>query len=83
MTASLSKFQKKNLKQCDNWRGICVSPAITKIIAKIILERIKDHLNSSLIMSKLDSDLKLHVLSTLKRSDQLSNRVLSIGPTFI
>ena len=29
--------KKGNLKQCDNWRGICVLPAITKTIAKFIL----------------------------------------------
>ena len=38
--------KKGNLKICDNWRGICVLPAISKIISKVILDRIKDHLYS-------------------------------------
>ena len=46
---SLCKFQKKgNLKIYDNWRGICVLPAISKIISKVILDRIKDHLYSNI-----------------------------------
>ena len=36
--------KKGNLKICDNWRGICVVPAISKIRSKVILDRIKDHL---------------------------------------
>ena len=35
--------KKDNLNICDNWRGICVLLAISKIIAKVILDRIKDH----------------------------------------
>ena len=30
----------------DNWRGICVVPVVSKIIAKVILERIRDPLIS-------------------------------------
>ena len=37
-----------NPKICDNWQGICVLPAISKIISKVILDRIKDHLYSSI-----------------------------------
>ena len=33
---------------CDNWRGICVLPSISKIISKFILARIKDHLYSTI-----------------------------------
>ena len=40
--------KKGNLKICDNWRGICVLPAISKIISNIILDRIKDHLYSTI-----------------------------------
>ena len=36
--------KKGNLKICNNWRGICDLPAISKIISKVILDRIKDHL---------------------------------------
>ena len=36
--------KKGNLKICDNWCGICVLPAISKIISKVILYRTKDHL---------------------------------------
>ena len=40
------KIPKKfNLKICDNWRGIC---AISKIISKVTLDRIKDHLYCSI-----------------------------------
>ena len=42
------KISKKgNLRDCDNWRGICVLPAVSKIIAKVILERIRDPLIST------------------------------------
>ena len=39
-----------NLKIFDNWHGICILPAIVKIItkAKVILDRIKDHLYSTI-----------------------------------
>lgn len=40
--------KKGNLKDCNNWRGICVLPAISKIIAKIILNRIKEHLENTI-----------------------------------
>ena len=33
--------KKGDLRDCNNWRGICVLPAIAKVIAKIILERLK------------------------------------------
>ena len=36
--------KKGNLKICDYWRGICVLPAISKIISKVIL----DHLYSTI-----------------------------------
>lgn len=39
------KIAKKGTRfECDNWRGICVLPAVVKIIAKVILKYIKDHL---------------------------------------
>ena len=40
--------KKSNLKICENWRGICVLPVITKIIFKFILDRIKDHFYSTI-----------------------------------
>ena len=40
--------KKCNLKICNNWLGICVLPAIFKIISKVILDRIKDHLYSTI-----------------------------------
>ena len=39
--------KKGNLQICDNWRGICVLPAISKIISKVRLDRIKDHIYST------------------------------------
>ena len=36
-----------NLKICDNCR-ICVMPAISKVICKVILDQIKDHLYSTI-----------------------------------
>ena len=42
------KIPKKGyLRDCDNLRGICVLPAISKIIAKVILERIRNALIST------------------------------------
>ena len=40
--------KKGNLKNFDNWRGIFVLPAFSKIISKVILDRIKDHLYSTI-----------------------------------
>ena len=40
--------KKSNLRECDNWRGICVIPVVYKIIAKLILERIKDPVISTI-----------------------------------
>ena len=40
--------KKGNLNICVNWRGICVMPAISKIISKVILDRRKDHLYSTI-----------------------------------
>ena len=40
--------KKGNLRECDNWRGVCVLPAFSKIIAKVILEHIKDPLISTI-----------------------------------
>ena len=39
--------KKGNLRECDNWRGNYVLPAVSKIIAKVILER-KDPLISAI-----------------------------------
>ena len=41
--------KKSNVKICNNYRGICVLPAISKIISKIILDWIKDHHYSTII----------------------------------
>ena len=41
-------IKKGNIKICDNWRRICVLTAISKIISKLILDRIKDHLYSTI-----------------------------------
>ena len=40
--------KKGNQKICDNWRGICVLPAISKIISKVTLDRIKENLYSTI-----------------------------------
>ena len=40
--------KKGNLKVCDNWRGICVLAAISKSISKVILDRIRDYLYSTI-----------------------------------
>ena len=42
-TVKISK--NGNLNIFDNWRAICVLPAIFQIISKLILDRIKDHLH--------------------------------------
>ena len=40
--------KKGDLKDCSNWRGICVLPAVAKIISKIILNRIKNHIEANI-----------------------------------
>ena len=45
LTELLLTFQKSD---CDDWRGICVFPVVAKIISKIILERLKQHLYSTI-----------------------------------
>lgn len=32
--------------ECGNWMGICILPAVAKIIVKIILDCVKEHLGS-------------------------------------
>ena len=46
----LKKFQKQkgNLCDCDNWRGICVLPMVAKINSKIISQRLKQYLYSTI-----------------------------------
>ena len=39
--------KKGNLRDCNNWRGMCVLPAVSKIIAKVIFERLRDPLIST------------------------------------
>jgi hypothetical protein len=40
--------KKGDLTQCNNWRGICVQPIASKIVARILLERIKTHIEAQL-----------------------------------
>ena len=40
--------KKGNLRDCDIWRGICVLPVVAKMSLKIILERLKQHLYSTI-----------------------------------
>ena len=40
--------KKGNLCDCDNWRGICVLPMVAKFISKIIVERLKQYLYSTI-----------------------------------
>ena len=46
-------LSSKSLKRitCDSWRGSCVLPAVSKIIAKVILERIR-----ATLISTVDAD---------------------------
>lgn len=37
--------KKGNLSKCDNWRGISITPSVTKIFNRIILDRIAEPLN--------------------------------------
>ena len=49
MSGIIIEISKKgNLHECDNWRGICFLAVVSKIIAKVILERIKDPLISTI-----------------------------------
>ena len=40
--------KKGNLRDCDNWRGNCVLPVVAKIISEIILQRLKQHMYSTI-----------------------------------
>ena len=40
--------KKGDPRDCNNWRGVCVLPSVYKIIAKVILERIKEHLYNTI-----------------------------------
>ena len=48
--------KKGNLKICDNWLGKCVLPAISKIISKLILDRIKDNLYAIIDREQADHE---------------------------
>ena len=56
-----------NLKICDNWQGICILPAISKIISKIIVDRNKNHLYPTIDREPWASHLDLLALTTLTR----------------
>ena len=43
--------KKGNLHDCDNWRDICILPVVSKMIAKVMLERIRD-----LLISTVDAE---------------------------
>lgn len=44
--STIIKLPKKgNLSNCNNWRGISITPTVTKIFNKIILDRISEPLN--------------------------------------
>ena len=45
---SESTPKKANRPDCDNWRGICVLPVVAKIISKMTLEPLKQHLYSTI-----------------------------------
>ena len=36
--------KKGDPRDCNNWRGICVLPSVHKIVTKVILDRLKEHL---------------------------------------
>lgn len=48
----------------DNWRGFCLFPAVAKIVSKIILEHIKEHLESLIDREQLVSALNPPALIT-------------------
>ena len=40
--------KKRDPRNCNNWRGICVLPSIYKLVAKVILDRVKEHLYNTI-----------------------------------
>jgi hypothetical protein len=41
-------IKKGNLTKCDNWRAITLLPTVPKVIARILLERIKPEIGKKL-----------------------------------
>ena len=58
--------KKGNLKICNNWRGICDLPAISKIMSKVIQKRIKDHLYSTIDPEQTDFRPYVDHINTLR-----------------
>ena len=51
------------MRECDNWHGICVLPAVSIIIVKVIVERIKDPLISTIDAEQVGSSCTDHINS--------------------
>jgi hypothetical protein len=56
--------KKRDLTICDNWRSITLLNVISKILARIILERIKKPLEQNLRQNQLDLELGKPALIT-------------------
>ena len=56
-------LKKGDLRECDNWRGICVLPAVSKIIAKVIFEHITHPLISTIDAEQAGSSCTDHITS--------------------
>ena len=54
-----------NIKICENWLGICVLPATANFISKVLLDRIKDHLYSTIDGERAATNLDLSAFTTL------------------
>ena len=46
------KLPKKNLKECKNWRGITLLSVVSKVMGKIVIDRIRTGVESSLEREK-------------------------------
>ena len=78
------KIHKKgNLSECDNWREICVLPAVSKILAKVIIARIKDPLISTIDADQAGSLYTDHINSVRTIIEQYKEFRLDLHMVFI
>ena len=58
-----------DLRDYNNWRGICVLQAIAKIIAKNILQRLKIHIYATIDAAEAGFDQSLPLWTTSTQSE--------------
>lgn len=48
--------KKRDFSCCENWRGITLLPVASKILCRVLLNRMKDAVDKLFVMNKQDSD---------------------------